>query len=399
MKNFIKIQNKGLITVEDLVLIGSSTKRGDTSKIGQFGSGWKYALAWVLRNDLSIKIFSGVEEIIVDWEMKLHRDTPVKVLHVNGVPTSITSGMGEIDWKGWMALREIVSNAIDEGEEDVKTYFNPEMCGIEGCTTIWLEMSGELADVLRDYHSYFTFERPAIYNGGGVQIFKKETKTDMRIFRKGILCFITDIKTNFDISFDEVTINESRLSDNYSSRRAFKKFLPTLKDYSVFVDLVKSLPAGWLDVSPESIKDLLIELSKKEKVLPNLRVSLNGIAGLTGNEIVIPTEWYTYLSDLGLVSDILETLLGKKVEGGEFYVDSNLEIESKKVSYYLQPLLKQEVVFVTFLNDAEMVIKDKIYLSGSYSGMAISDIGAKILYKCKEFELVKIIESHIAVEA
>lgn len=46
MINYLKIQNRGLITVEDLKFIGSSTKRGKNNKIGQFGSGWKFALAW-----------------------------------------------------------------------------------------------------------------------------------------------------------------------------------------------------------------------------------------------------------------------------------------------------------------------------------------------------------------
>ena len=52
---YLKIVNKGEIYEKAFTLIGASTKRGDDSKIGFFGSGLKYAMAVLLRNEIHFK--------------------------------------------------------------------------------------------------------------------------------------------------------------------------------------------------------------------------------------------------------------------------------------------------------------------------------------------------------
>ena len=156
MQNYLVISNNGLIEKEDLFLIGSSTKRNQSGKIGMFGSGWKYALSWLIRNDVSPKIFSGLKEIKVDYTVVLHRDNPVKVITVDGEKTSITTSMGP-KWNGWMALREIVSNAIDEGGFNMTTILNPkELNNLdENSTVIYIPINFELSEVLRNFNNYF----------------------------------------------------------------------------------------------------------------------------------------------------------------------------------------------------------------------------------------------------
>ena len=100
MNNWIKISNSGLIEEEALTLLGASSKRNDSSKIGMFGSGNKYALAFFKRNNIDIRIFSGKNEIEIDLVEKNFKNKTFKVLSINGKETSITTEFGP-KWKLW----------------------------------------------------------------------------------------------------------------------------------------------------------------------------------------------------------------------------------------------------------------------------------------------------------
>ena len=106
MKQYIMIRNKGKIIPQDIILMGSSTKRGDETKIGQFGSGSKFSLSWLLRNDCKPSIYSGKEEISIETRMVEHRGHPRDVIYVAGENTNITTELG-LKWTCWMALREL----------------------------------------------------------------------------------------------------------------------------------------------------------------------------------------------------------------------------------------------------------------------------------------------------
>ena len=62
---YLKITNKNEVQIEAFTLVGASTKREDSSKIGMFGSGNKYALSYLVRNNYDLKIFSGRREFVI----------------------------------------------------------------------------------------------------------------------------------------------------------------------------------------------------------------------------------------------------------------------------------------------------------------------------------------------
>ena len=50
------IRNTGIVPIEAFTLMGVSTKRNDEDKIGMFGTGFKYGISVLLRDNHSVKI-------------------------------------------------------------------------------------------------------------------------------------------------------------------------------------------------------------------------------------------------------------------------------------------------------------------------------------------------------
>mgnify|MGYP000651360957 CR=1 FL=1 len=80
---YLRISNKGIINVEALTLLGASTKRGLNGKIGMFGSGNKYALAFLLRNGFEVSIYAGNEKIEIGTEKAQFRDNDFEVITIS----------------------------------------------------------------------------------------------------------------------------------------------------------------------------------------------------------------------------------------------------------------------------------------------------------------------------
>ena len=121
----------------DVTTMGDSSKRGDSTKIGTFDSGLKYAIALLLRNNCKIEIrtfnedgpedrFSfTTEKISCEQTRKEKEVIAVKSeLHDKVVATGFALNLG-FNWELWMAYRELYSNMLDEGGsfslENVKT--------------------------------------------------------------------------------------------------------------------------------------------------------------------------------------------------------------------------------------------------------------------------------------
>jgi hypothetical protein len=240
--SYILIENKGEIHVDALTLMGGSTKRDDSSKLGRFGSGNKYAIASLLRNNIDFKIFSGEREIIITTKKHDYRGTELDKIFIDGKETSLTVQMGP-DWEYlWMAIREWVQNSVDEGEMNIVSNIN-NIEGREGKTRFYVKINDEIQDVIDSWDNYFTFDRiDCIEDTKAGKIFPNLNQDDTLIlFSRGIKC--TNYKGlkslyNYD---GNIEMNESRIiKHDWQGKEMISNCLSLATDKNVIFNVLKN---------------------------------------------------------------------------------------------------------------------------------------------------------------
>lgn len=203
---YLKIANEGIIDIRLVALMGGTTKSKDEYKIGQFGTGLKYTLAYLFRNNLDFKIFAGKDEVKIHTETENIRNEDFEIICINGQRTSITTKMGE-EWAAWMIVRELWCNALDEGgaSRDVVTEFTP----VENETHFYIQVDVLFNEVINNWGNYFIHNQEPlcevdnykIYGGGNA----------LRIYKQGVLIYQDDQqKALFSYDVKNADINELR---------------------------------------------------------------------------------------------------------------------------------------------------------------------------------------------
>ena len=217
--NILKIQSDGEINPIALSLMGASTKRENQNLIGRYGSGLKYAIAYFLRNNIPVTVFSGLNQITITVSPVLLGDQVFERISINGEPTSITTDLGP-DWEMWHAVRELYSNALDEPNGFAKFYEDsPEepftAFGTEGKTTWWIETTDH-KELMENWKSYFSFGEQEIFSlKEGKNIFKilpAPEKGGLAIFKNNVRVYYDPSKNAmFSYDFSSIEINEMRM--------------------------------------------------------------------------------------------------------------------------------------------------------------------------------------------
>lgn len=202
---YLKIQNNGELDIRLVALMGGTTKAGDKYKIGQFGTGLKYTLAFLFRNNLSFKVFCGENEVPIHTEVEKIREQNFEIICINGQRTSITTQMGE-DWQPWMIIRELWCNALDEGGaiRGVATDF----IGQPNTTTFYIQIDKQIQSVIDNWAKYFIHEQEAIFQDASHAIYPAGDK--MCIYKQGVLIYEHSSKSVFSYDMKYADINELR---------------------------------------------------------------------------------------------------------------------------------------------------------------------------------------------
>lgn len=225
----LRISNSGEIDSAALFLLGASSKEGDQSKIGFFGSGNKYALATLLRKGIPFDIYSGTRRIDITLQPVDFRGETFEQICLDGQPTSFTTRMGPT-WETWFALREFVCNAIDEGGFEL-SLVQTDLGGVEGTTQIYVDYAPEVAQFFSNLEDYIytgpnLFEAVTTY--GKIAILEGTPEGVFNIYRKGVCVRAQGSKDKslFRYDCDSLEINESRVVVyDYQIREAIASIL------------------------------------------------------------------------------------------------------------------------------------------------------------------------------
>ncbi|HEX6427974.1 MAG TPA: hypothetical protein VF008_09830 [Niastella sp.] len=203
---YLKIQNDGELDIRLVALMGGTTKANDKYKIGQFGTGLKYTLAFLFRNNLSFKIFCGENEVDISTEVENIRGQNFEIICINGQRTSITTQMGE-DWQPWMIVRELWCNALDEG--NAAREITTELSGRVGATTFFIQVDKQIQSVIDNWAKYFIHEQEAIFADASHAIYPAGDR--FCIYKQGVLISEhPELKSVFSYDMKCADINELR---------------------------------------------------------------------------------------------------------------------------------------------------------------------------------------------
>lgn len=227
MNKYILIQNDGEIESNSFELIGASTKRGEAGKIGFFGSGLKYSIAYMMRNGIDFKIFSGLNELKFSTVSEPLKDKSFERICINGKPTSYTTTMGPTWTEDWFVLREIYCNALDENSCQLVKQ-TETVHPSEGKTRIYVQLTSSLRAVIENWDRYFSDEREKTFSvdgcytsflgsndigGATTQQVKVYPRTEGVMYRRGVRVHSSK-RLLFDYEFEYVDINEDRTAKN-----------------------------------------------------------------------------------------------------------------------------------------------------------------------------------------
>lgn len=204
---YLKISSKGLLDIRFFSLIGGTTKDSDNTKIGHYGTGLKYAICFLLRNDIDFKIKLGNKNVNITSKIEYIRDEEFEIVYVNNKKTSLTTKMGGDAWGEWQVLRELYSNALDEGEAKVEIV--EEVTGSKYRTAFYIECTPKILGVYNNWDKYFLVNKVPMYENSRFKLYPNSGT--LKLYKQGVLIGEkTQYKSLFLYDFNHAYINELR---------------------------------------------------------------------------------------------------------------------------------------------------------------------------------------------
>src|ERR1700723_310903 len=210
---YFRISNQGLLDLRLIALMGGTTKIDNPNKLGQFGTGLKYAISYLARTENKFKLFIGNDEVIFESKDEIIGDQTFKEIYFNGKSMGITTRYG-YQWKAWEVLREIWCNAKDEGNES-KDIIKNEPIGVSGTTSFYVEMTEDIEAVVNTWGEHFLEDTP-IYEDENIGVYANPGDK-LKLYKNCILIHVDGYsKSKFIYDFKQAELNELRQYMGYA---------------------------------------------------------------------------------------------------------------------------------------------------------------------------------------
>lgn len=247
------IQNKGVAPVEAYTLLGYSTARNSSTQgtIGQFGTGAKHGICVLLRAGIEVRVYCGKTRLDFGTREDTVDGNPVTRVTVkvgNRKPKDLDwiLDFGAIDWtEVRMALREFVSNAIDQTlahEEGLKIQITDQVQAADGYTRVYVGEAPEVVDFYANLGKYF------LHFGGdpSAQIMPKAALSPCKIYRAGVFVRELDGDSICDYNFKpgQIEIDECRNLSEFVARAAIARLYRSSTDPQDLARVFRSLLRG-----------------------------------------------------------------------------------------------------------------------------------------------------------
>lgn len=232
----------GILDLRAITTFGLNAKpEAGGHPIGYFGTGLKYALAVLAREEQEVHIFAGENHYQLGVEQSEFRGKGFQAitLLVNGTTTlelPFTTELGK-NWQLWMAYRELYSNTLDEMGTSIHTGQAPASFADPERTII--AVSGEAFDAIWTERRHIFLENAQRY-GNGIEVLQEpSTFVFYRGIRAGQLSYPSLFTYNF---LDSMELTEDR---NFANMWMVQYYISNLVTQSTKRDFVElALGAG-----------------------------------------------------------------------------------------------------------------------------------------------------------
>lgn len=278
-KTKVRFSNPGRIDPRLWSTFGVSIKTSD-NPIGQFGTGLKYAIAVLLRNNREIKITSGGEEFLFSTATTNFRGKEFQQCLCNGKELPFTTQLGS-NWELWQAYRELASNCFDEGGTiggNAETVIEAELSDINHNSVFLDKANRKLIDFSRSTQIYAGQSNIVYVKGVRALDLEKPTLFTYNIDNLSLTEDRT-IKSSFELKLEiaRAIVNSTDAnfirgillhSEQYYENDLTPGIFPAISEHSVCFSTCKGLirDAGWKHAGLESVIRQIIGVEAPESI-------------------------------------------------------------------------------------------------------------------------------------